>query len=364
MKTIFLATGGTGGHIFPAKALGYELKKRGFEVIIISDERFLKYIDKNPENEIEYKILPVKQPIGGLTGKLKSAISIIKSYFIARKLITKYKPVCTIGFGGYPSFPTVLAATQMGVKTIIHEQNSLLGKANEILLDKVNKLATSFPEVAGVAEKYKNKISYVGNPVRQQIKAVRQIDAPDFNISNNLHILVTGGSQGAGVFSKIVPEAIKLLPENYQKKIRIDQQARAEHIIYVQKIYFDLGISAEVSSFFSDMPARLSNAHLLITRSGASTLSEAAVAGRATIMVPLPNSKGNHQFINAQSFEKSGAGILIEEKNFSAQNLSKKLIEIFENPEQISVMSAAAKNFGEPNADLLLADLVQDILKA
>jgi UDP-N-acetylglucosamine--N-acetylmuramyl-(pentapeptide) pyrophosphoryl-undecaprenol N-acetylglucosamine transferase len=363
MKTIFLATGGTGGHIFPAKALGEELKKRGFNSVIISDERFLKYVDNNSANEIEYKILPVKQAIGGIVGKLKSGVSLVKSYFIARKLINKYKPVAAVGFGGYPSFPTMFAASQMGVKTIIHEQNSLLGKANEVLIKQIDALATSFPEVVGVAEKYKSKVTYVGNPVRSPIKAVRQIDAPEFSDAATLHILVTGGSQGAGVFSKIVPEAIKLLPEIYQKRIRIDQQSRAESIIYVQKTYFDLNISAEVATFFSDMPTRLSSTHLLIARSGASTLAEAAVAGRATIMVPLPNSKGNHQFINAKSFEASGGGILMEEKDFTPEALSKTLINFFEHPEKLNIMAKSAKLFGEPDADLRLADLVQDVLK-
>lgn len=358
-KVIFLATGGTGGHIFPAKALANELKNRGYKPIIISDERFLKY---TADNDVEYKILPVKQPKGGIKGKLVAGLSMIKSYFIVRKFIFEYNPVCAIGFGGYPSFPTLMAASQLHLKTIIHEQNSLLGKANELLLKNITKLATSFPNVRGTENISSEKVAYIGNPVRQEIKAVRDIPYPIFENSSVLNILVTGGSQGASIFSKLIPDAIAKLPEDYKRRIGIVQQARAETIDEVVSRYNEMGVKAEVKSFFYDMPEQLKNCHLLIARSGASTLAEAAVAGRPALMIPLPNSKGDHQKINAESFEQNGAGICFDERNLKAVNLTDTIAKFFERPYELLDMAKNARALGIADADIKLADLVESVI--
>jgi UDP-N-acetylglucosamine--N-acetylmuramyl-(pentapeptide) pyrophosphoryl-undecaprenol N-acetylglucosamine transferase len=361
-KTILLAAGGTGGHIFPAKALADILKKRGHNPILITDERFKNY--GLADGSIEYKIIPVVQISGSISNKIKGAISLVKSFFITRKLIKELSVSCVVGFGGYPSFPVVMAGILSGCKTVIHEQNSLMGRANEALAKRVDAIATSFAEMFEVDEKIKGKIIQTGNPVRQQIKSIRELPYPEFNENSSLHILVTGGSQGANVFSKIVPAAIKLLPAEYRARIRIDQQARQETIDEVRKTYNELGVNAEVAPFFKDIPTRLASSHLVISRSGASTLSEVVVAGRPIIMVPFPRAKDNHQMLNANAFEELEIGWVTPEESFTAEALAFKLGNFFKLPNMLIDSAKNSYKAGESfaKADENLADLVENLI--
>lgn len=359
--TIFLVAGGTGGHIFPAEALSEELSKRGYNPILITDERFTKYIGKN--NKLKYEILPVKQVSGTITKKLSGLFSIFTCYIKSLILIKKYKPKCAIGFGGYPSFPTMLAACgNRKIKTIIHEQNSLLGRANEMLADKIDLIATSFPEVSGIEDDHTHKVRYTGNPVRPAVQALRNLPYPDFHENSQLNILVTGGSQGASIFSKVIPDAIKLLPPELQQRLHIEQQCRKEDIKKVNKIYDKLSINAELKEFFSDLPERMATAHIIISRSGASTLTEIAVAGRPAIMVPLPNSKDNHQMVNANSFEDQGIGWVMPQESFTGENLSKKIEKFFNLDNFLLETAKKSKLSGIHDADKKLADIIEDLI--
>lgn len=355
-KIIFLAAGGTGGHIFPAIALGEELGRRGFKAVLITDKRTEKYLAKNDHIAVEF--IPLRYPYGSIVKKAMGAFSQISCNLKAKALIKKYKPVCVVGFGGYPSFPTVYAAISKKVRTVIHEQNSVLGKANQMLADKVNAIATSFPEVLRVEDKNLGKIVYTGNPVRPGIQITRNLPYPEFNETSSLHILITGGSQGARVFARVVPEAIRLLHE-FHPRIRIDQQCRVEDIDRVRKLYSDIGVNAELASFFADLPNRMASAHLVICRSGASSLAEASVAGRPIIMVPFPNSKDNHQMINANAYEDLGAGWVMPEESFTPDALAFKLENFFKLPKIFSEVADKSREAGIPDADKKLADLVE-----
>ena len=359
-KTIFLAAGGTGGHIFPAIALGEELAKRAFKVVLLTDKRTKKYLGDNKFISVEF--IPVKYPYGSLQNKIAGALSQIISYFVARRLIRKYRPSCVVGFGGYPSFPTMYAASSKGIKTVIHEQNSILGKANQMLSDKVSAIATSFPETLRVEERDIKKIFYTGNPVRPAIQAIRAIPYPKFDESSTLHILVTGGSQGASVFSKVVTQAITMLPREYHGRIRIDQQCRPEDLMNVKDIYNKIGVSSELATFFSDLPNKMANCHLVICRSGASSLAEVAVAGRPAIMVPLPNAKDNHQMVNANCYEDLGAGWVMPEESFTAEALSFKLENFFKLPGTLNETAQKSKDCGIAEADKKLADLIEKLV--
>lgn len=358
-KTIFLAAGGTGGHIFPAISLGEELTRRGYKCILITDKRTEKYLNKN---NIICEFIPVKYPYGSIFNKVLGGISQIISYFIAKKILKLYKPQCVVGFGGYPSFPTLHAAIAKKIKTIIHEQNSLLGKANQMLADKVDAIATSFPEVIGIENNNLNKVVYTGNPTRPSIQSLRNFPYPDFSENSFLHILVTGGSQGASIFAKIIPDAIRLLPAEYRNRIRVDQQVRASDMDAVKALYNEIGVNAELSNFFADMPNRLANCHLLICRSGASSLAEASVAGRPAIMVPLPSAKDNHQMINANSYEDFGAGWVIPEESFTAEALSFRLENFFKLPATLVQAANDSRKASIYDADKKLATLVEKLV--
>lgn len=361
-KKIFLAAGGTGGHIFPAQALAEELLERGYHPILITDERFKKYV--SPDNKIEYIILPVKQVAGNFFKKINGLISILDCYLKSKYLQYKHKPFCAVGFGGYPSFPTMLAAVESKkIRTIIHEQNSLLGRANEMLADKVDVIATSFPEVSGIDEKNQKKIIFTGNPVRPAVQSLRNLPYPDFHENSMMHILITGGSQGAKVFSKIVPEAIEMLSPQHRERVRIEQQCRKEDIEEVNTKYKEIGVNAELQEFFSDLPIRMATAHVVICRSGASTLSEIAVAGRPAIMVPLPNSKDNHQMVNANSFEDQGVGWVMPEESFTAESLHQRLEAFFSLNSILKETAEKSKNAGIYDADVKLANVIDDLYK-
>jgi UDP-N-acetylglucosamine--N-acetylmuramyl-(pentapeptide) pyrophosphoryl-undecaprenol N-acetylglucosamine transferase len=256
----------------------------------------------------------------------------------------------------------VYAATSKNIKTVIHEQNSILGKANQMLSEKVDAIATAFPEVMGIEESDLKKIFYTGNPVRPAIQAVRNIPYPEFGENSTLHILVTGGSQGAGIFATVVTEAIRLLPREYRSRIRIDQQCRPADIINVKKAYDEMGVSSELASFFTDLPSRMANCHILICRSGASTLAEVAVAGRPAIMVPLPNSKDDHQTVNANSYEDLGVGWVMPEESFTAEALCFRIENFFKLPSTLLETAEKARQAGILDADKKLADVIERLL--
>lgn len=359
-RKIVLAAGGTGGHIFPAEALSGILAERGYEPILITDKRFKDY--SGSLGQFKYHIINSATMKAGIANKFISLWQLAKGFAQSIILLMQVRPVAVVGFGGYPSFPTVYAATFLRIKTVIHEQNSLLGKANYLLAPKMNAIATSFPEVRGISEKDAPKVTLTGNPVRAAVKAIRDLPYPEVKEEGMVKILVTGGSQGARIFSKVVPEALKSLSPEIIKRIRIDQQCRPEDIENVRAIYQELGISADLATFFTDIPARLAAAHLVICRAGASTLAELAVAGRPAIMVPYALAADNHQMVNANAIEDAGGGWVIPEDSFNASTLAGKLDSLMKIPASLIEAANNIKRAGKTDADKALADVVEKIV--
>ncbi len=358
-KNIVLAAGGTGGHIFPAEALAGELKKRGYSPVLITDKRYEDY--SGTKKNIEYHIIKAGTLGRGIAGKVSGVMELGIGCMQAAKLLKKIKPLVVVGFGGYPSFPTMHAAVKKKYKTIIHEQNSMLGKANEMLAAKVDAIATSFDDVAGISDEDIDKVRLTGNPVRSSVKSLWNIDYPDLNDESTLKILITGGSQGASVFSSVIPDAIALLSTDSKKRIRIDQQCRKSELAETKLKYDDMGVSSDLASFFIDIPARLASSHLVIARSGASTIAELAVAGRPVIMVPYPHAKDDHQTVNANALEDVGGGWLMPEESFTASALASKIEGFMNLPSSLKDAAENAKKAGRPDADSLLADLVEEL---
>lgn len=351
---ILLCAGGTGGHMFPARALAEELLARGCRVALACDIRGRKYFDGMSGVDIHILSSGTYKP--GLAGKIGFFLPLLKGYVQALMLVRRLRPSASVGFGGYPSAPPLWASQHCGVPTILHEQNAILGLANILLIGKARKLALSWRETKGVKPSYQTKTVLTGNPVRADIAALNAEPYP--RPSGTIHLLIFGGSQGAAVFSDVIPKALAELPEELRRSLSIVQQARPDKVEEVRAFYTAHGMTAEVQGFFTDMPARLKTAHLLIARSGASTVAEVSVAGRPALFVPYPWNRDQQQVFNAHAIVSAGGGWMIEEKDLTVEALRNRLGLILADPDCLAATAEAAKTVGQPQAAKVLADAV------
>jgi UDP-N-acetylglucosamine--N-acetylmuramyl-(pentapeptide) pyrophosphoryl-undecaprenol N-acetylglucosamine transferase len=354
---VLLAAGGTGGHLFPAEALAHELKASGWSVHLVTDSRAERFAGKFPADEIH--IVP-SATIGS-----KNPVSVVRSLFTlwkgmraARRLLARLKPKVVVGFGGYPTVPPLLAATGMGIPSMIHEQNAVMGRANKALANRVRAIAGGFlPETGGP---HAAKTVTTGNPVRPAVLEAATIAyAP--STDGEFRLVVFGGSQGAQFFSKAIPSAIAALEPHDRARLKITQQARAEDKDEVVRSYADLGIPADVSPFFNDMAARIGAAHLVISRSGASTVSELSVIGRPSILVPYPYALDHDQAANAAALAGAGGAKVIPQADLSTERLARIVSGAMHDPAKMATMAASARNAGKPDATRLLASMVEAI---
>ncbi len=269
-----------------------------------------------------------------------------------------------VGFGGYASVPAVLAATQLGLPTIIHEQNAVLGRANRLLAPRVGAVATAFAEVARLSQSDRAKVVHTGNPVRAAVAALSETAYPAPAIDSSLSILVTGGSQGAAVMTQVVPGALSSLPGPSRRRLRVVQQCRPEHLDGARAIYHEAGIEAELATFFDDMPQRLKVAQLVVARAGASTVAELTAAGRPAILVPYPTATDDHQTANARAVEQAGGGWLMGESEFTAATLAARIAGFLERPSLLDEAAARARAIGMPDAAGRLCGLVEERMPA
>ena len=353
-KTIALAAGGTGGHLYPAEALAQELLNRGHKVIIITDKRGSAF--QKLGNKVQILCVRAATMKPGVIKKIKAVIDIVIGILQAALILRKFKPSVIIGFGGYPSYPTMFAGQLLGYPTILHEQNAILGKANLHLADRAIAIAASLPDTRGIKPSNLGKVTVTGNPVRAAICAVR--DKPYPMIDNTFEIFITGGSQAAKVFGDIVPEAVRKLPEDIKRKLHIVHQCPEGSIAATMEKYQSTRVRAEIKSFFNDMPEKLSACHLFIGRSGASTVAEIAVVGRPAIFVPLLHAD-RQQFLNAELITGKEGGWVMVQESFTPEALAEKLEYLIKNPAVLENAAKAAKSCGKPEAVKNLADLVE-----
>ena len=357
---ILLTAGGTGGHVFPAEALAAELMNRGHRLAFVTDRRGAAYGGALGGLDT-YRISG-----GGIAGrsliKRVSALgSLVVGYFQARSLIHRLRPAAVIGFGGYASVPAVMAANHLGVPSAVHEQNAVLGRANRLLAGGATRIATSFHHTGRVKPQWRKKVRRTGNPVRASILPLRDQAYPSLFGHGPISLLVVGGSQGAKVFSDLVPQALIKLPHDLQRRLSVHQQCKAEDVERVGKLYHHHGIAADLRPFFDDIPARLAEAHLVIGRSGASTVAELAAAGRPAIMVPYPHAIDDHQTANAQAFAQDGAGWLTPQSTLTPDLLAKHIEDLLTHPEKLAEAARAAHAESIPDAAARLADLMADL---
>ncbi|HST35820.1 MAG TPA: undecaprenyldiphospho-muramoylpentapeptide beta-N-acetylglucosaminyltransferase [Allosphingosinicella sp.] len=354
-----LAAGGTGGHMIPAHALAEELLMRGHRVALITDDRGARI--PGLFDKVQVHVLPAGRLSGGPVGWFRAGKSILTGRAMALRLYETFLPSAVVGFGGYPAFPALLAARHEQIPTLLHEQNAVLGRVNRLMAGRVDAIATAYTEVQRLPAKAAEKVQLVGNPVREEILALRDQPFPPLGEDGIFRVLVTGGSQGATVLSEVVPEGLALLPEHFRRRLQVTQQCRAEDIEQVRARYAALGIPADLATYLPDLPERLAWSHLVIARAGASTIAELTAAGRPAILVPLPGATDDHQTFNAREMAKAGGARMIAQAKFTPIELAKQMQKLGLEPQALAKAAERAKSAGRPDAARDLADLVERI---
>jgi len=356
---IILAAGGTGGHMVPAHALAAELKARGHGVMLVTDDRGARF--PGLFRDVPVHILPAGRLGGGPLGMLKALGSVMKGRRQARALYRQHRPDAVVGFGGYPAFPALLAASAAKVPTVLHEQNAVLGRVNRWLAGEAKAIATSYAEVERLKASCARKTVLVGNPVRDEVMRLGELPFPPFDDSAPLKILVTGGSQGATILGSVVPAGLGMLPASLRLRLQVVQQCRADDIEAVRARYAALNIPAELLTYIEDMPDRIGDSHLVIARAGASTIAELTAAGRPAILVPLPIATDDHQTANAREMVKVGGARMIAQSDFTPGALATQIKVIASDPQALANAAGRALSIGRPHATRDLANLVERI---
>lgn len=356
-RLLVIAAGGTGGHMFPAQSLAEEMLARGWRVKLSTDARGARYTQGFPHTVEIDQISSATFARGGIAAKALAPFRILGGVCAAVLGMVRDRPDVVVGFGGYPSIPALSAAWLLRRPRMIHEQNGILGKVNKLFAKRVDAMAcgtwpTDLPE--GVEG------HHTGNPVRAAILERAQasyIPPGDYPMS----ILVMGGSQGARILSDVVPPAIAGLPMNVLENIRVSHQARGEDHERVAKYYEEHNIDADVQPFFQDVPRRMSEAQLVISRAGASSIADLTVIGRPAILVPYALATGDHQSANARGMAEAGAAIVVPESHLHVEPLTAAIHDILNQPETARQMSAAALGLGKPDAARELAAMVESL---
>ncbi|MBY8825979.1 undecaprenyldiphospho-muramoylpentapeptide beta-N-acetylglucosaminyltransferase [Sphingomonas colocasiae] len=354
-----LAAGGTGGHMIPAHALAAELMKRGHRVALVTDDRGARI--PGLFDGVQTHVLPAGRISKSPAALWAAARSILAGRAMAIRLYETFEPTAVIGFGGYPALPALLGALKAGIPTAVHEQNAVLGRVNRLLAGRVDAIATAYPDVKRLAARHAGKVHLVGNPVRDEVMALRGEPFPALEEDGIFRLLVTGGSQGATILSSVVPDALGLLPLNFRRRMQVTQQCRAEDIDRVRAIYADFGIPADLATYLPDLPERLGWSHLVIARAGASTVAELTVAGRPAILVPLPSATDDHQTYNVAEAVAAGGARSIPQHLFTAVELAKQMQKLALEPGSLANAARRMWQCGRPNATSDLADLLEGL---
>jgi UDP-N-acetylglucosamine--N-acetylmuramyl-(pentapeptide) pyrophosphoryl-undecaprenol N-acetylglucosamine transferase len=355
IKFVLLAAGGTGGHLFPAEALAVVLERRGVTVDLATDARAAHF--RFPARTVH--VIPSATVRGRDPVALARTLSLL-AFGTARAwlMIGRVRPAAVVGFGGYPTVPPLLAASLRGVPTVLHEQNGVMGRANRFLAPRVTRIATGFRGLTNLDPRLRDKVAFTGNPIRPPVIEASMMPYAAPVPDDKLRLLAFGGSQGARVMAEIVPAAVGLLSAEQRGRVGIVQQARAEDLDAVRDAYARLGIEADCAPFFADLPARMAAAHLVISRSGASTVAELSAIGRPAILVPLPHALDQDQFVNAGVLEQAGAAIRIPQREFTPERVAAEVNRLAADPARLARMAAAAKAAGTVDAAERLAEVV------
>ncbi|HEY8189376.1 MAG TPA: undecaprenyldiphospho-muramoylpentapeptide beta-N-acetylglucosaminyltransferase [Micavibrio sp.] len=356
---ILISAGGTGGHMFPAAALAKDLISRGFRVELVTDPRGKKFTETF--GAIPIHVIQAGTLGSGFLGKVGGVSGLAMGIIQALRLLDKLKPAVVVGFGGYPSFPAMYAAQRKKIPTIIHEQNAILGRANSALAPRADRIALSMSHIHGLEEADVPRATVTGNPIREEIAALYSRPYPTVQPDGAMRILIMGGSLGAHVFSDIVPGAFARLSPAHRARLEIVQQCRADDIENVRSAYSKSGIKAELFTFINNVPDQLASAHLVIARSGASTVAEITTSGRPAIFVPYPHHEDQQQKINADVVADAGGAWVMTQNGFTEESLLARVEPFLQNPETLFRAAENARSMGRPDAARRLGNLVTAI---
>ena len=354
-RPVLVAAGGTGGHLFPAEALAAVLAKRGIASHLVTDKRATRFGGAFADDAVHVVASATFQSRNPIA-MAKTLAALALGFNQARQLIGRIKPAAVIGFGGYPTIPPVMAAAWCRVPSLIHEANAVVGRANRLLAPRVTAIATPFPDMFANAPSLAAKATVTGNPLRPAVIAAAATPYPA--PGDPLRLLVVGGSQGARIMADVVPAAIDRLDAGLRARLAIVQQAREEDLSRVSRTYASLSVKAEIAPFFADLPARMAASHLVISRSGASTVAELAAIGRPSILVPLPHALDQDQFANAGMLESAGGALRLRQDDFTPQRLANEIAVLAGKPQRLTAMAEGARSVGRLDAAERLADLV------
>lgn len=354
---LLIAAGGTGGHMFPAQALAEAMLARGWRVKLSTDARGARYTGGFPHTTEIEQVSSATFARGGILAKAVVPFRIAAGIAAAKIKMLRDRPAVVVGFGGYPTIPALAAATILRVPRMIHEQNGVLGRVNQLFAKRVDAVAcgtwpTDLSEgVEGI---------YVGNPVRNAVleRAGAGYIAPG---DYPMEILVIGGSQGARILSDVIPPAIASLSMDRLRNIRVSHQARGEDEERVRTFYAENGINADVQPFFHDVPRRMTESQLIISRSGASSVADIAIVGRPSILIPFAAATADHQTANARGLVDVGAAILIPESQLTVQSVAEQISAVLDNPDGAMQMANAALTVGKPDATEQLVHMVETL---
>ena len=389
LKKIFIVTGGTGGHILPAICLAKALIEQNNQIIFFGDEKVKNYLHHlGNQKNFQFKLLSSSKIVKKWQFLFLATLKIFFGFCQALFFLVTKQPNIVVAFGGYASFPLLLATVLLGKKIILHEQNAYLGKVNRLFLPFATKIAISFPKTFAINEKYQHKVIYTGNPVRQEISLLSQHDytIPNFQPESEIsysrfgydlilnsdfyqvsettkefwQIFVLGGSGGAKIFSDVLPQAFFNLPNNLKDNLKIIQQCRKELLESTFENYKNFNINVVIDSFFEDIPTILKQSHLIIARAGASSIFEFCASKKPMILVPFPNSADNHQQKNANYIAQNGGAILLEENEFNINNITQIIRNLLEKPEILYKMSENSAKLANIEATNNLTKVLND----
>jgi len=345
---ILIAAGGTGGHMFPAMALGRALVGRGWPVALLTDRRGARYVG----DELPYTVVAAGSPSGGPTARVRGLLQLGRGLFDSLLALRRIRPIAAASFGGYASVPAALAAAASRVPLLVHEQNAVFGRANRLTARFARTVALSFAATTEVPARAALAQVVTGNPTRGEFSSVRV--AP--GTAGRFRVLVLGGSQGARIFSDVLPAALRLLPAELRARLDVAQQCRPEDLDRVAAGYAAIGLAAELAGFFTDVPVQMARADLVVTRSGASTVAELLALGRPSLLVPYPSAADDHQTANAQALAEAGAALLVPQPAFTAERLAQELSDLMRLPDRLATMAEQARVLARPDAVDRLVD--------
>lgn len=358
-RTILLSAGGTGGHLFPAQALAAELNRRNWRVELVTDHRATHYGGDFPAavvHTVPSGTPSSRNPVTIVASLFKLALGLLKSI----RILGAVRPAAMVGFGGYPTVPPLIAAWLLRTPSVLHEQNAVMGRANGLLSRMCHKVALSF-EGTRAPERALAKSILCGNPVRDAVHHAATWPFEDIVPGGPIKLVVFGGSQGARFFSDIMPAVFGLLSPDLQKRLEIVQQCRQEDLSRVSQAYAPLGINVELAPFFSDLPHRIARSHLIISRSGASTIGELTVIGRPAILVPLPGAIDQDQKANGAVLEAAGGAVVLEQPTITPEFFAEVITALISDADGLKDRAEKARSAGRPDAVERLADLVESV---